>query len=86
MEDILIPLAGMATAIILCYPIIRVGVRFVERKMQSVGSSEEIAELREDLRVMQERLEAIESGDHRVAELEERVDFAERMLTRGREA
>ena len=86
MEDILIPLAGMATAIILSYPIIRVGVRYVERKIQPGASPDELVELREDLRVMHDRLDAIDSGDHRLSELEERVDFAERMLTQSREA
>ena len=86
MEDILIPLAGMATGVILAYPIIRVAVRFVERKILGGAPSGEIAALREDVRVVQDRMESLESGDHRLTELEERVDFAERMLTQGRDA
>ncbi len=85
MEDILIPLAGMATAIILLYPIIRVGVRFVEGKMQT-ESSGDIAALRQELRSVHDRLDSVETDGHRLSELEERLDFAERILARKRES
>ncbi len=40
---------------------------------------------RAELAEVEARLAALESGQHRLAELEERVDFAERLLAQGRE-
>jgi hypothetical protein len=84
--DILVPIAGMATGLLLLLPIVRSVVRITERKLTGAGESEQLAELRDELRIVQDRLERIEFGDDRVAELEERVDFAERLLAQHREA
>jgi hypothetical protein len=86
MEHTLIPLAGMAIGVILVYPIVRTAVRLVERRfIGGATPSKELAEVREDLHALHDRLDALEQGDSRVAELEERVDFAERMLAQQRE-
>jgi polyhydroxyalkanoate synthesis regulator phasin len=52
-----------------------------ERDLAAVGGTapKEVTELRE-------RVERLEEVAYRVQELEERLDFAERVLTRGREA
>jgi hypothetical protein len=84
--DILVPIAGMATGLLLLLPIVRSVVRITEKKLTSGGESEQLAELRDELRIVQDRLERIEFGDDRIAELEERVDFAERLLAQHREA
>jgi hypothetical protein len=84
--DMLIPLAGMATTVVLLFPIVKAGVRYLERRSASHPSSDEIARFREEVRLLQERLDLADLTDARVAELEERVDFAERMLARHREA
>jgi hypothetical protein len=41
---------------------------------------------RGELEELQARVEALESGQHRLAEVEERLDFAERLLASQREA
>jgi hypothetical protein len=41
---------------------------------------------RAELEELHARLEALESGQHRIAEVEERLDFAERLLATQREA
>ncbi len=84
--DMLIPLAGMATTVILLFPIVKAGVRYLERRSVNHPSSDEVAGLREEVRLLQERLDSADMVDARMSELEERVDFAERMLATRREA
>lgn len=86
MEDILVPLAGMATAVILLFPLVRAGVNFIERKTRGGGDSDKLGALREDLEVLQDRLEMLERSEDRIADIEERLDFAERLLAQGRAA
>jgi NTP pyrophosphatase (non-canonical NTP hydrolase) len=64
---------------------LRLGKRAMDQKHERElaamggGNTEEIGELRE-------RVERLEEVGFRVQEIEERLDFAERMLTSGREA
>ena len=83
--DMLVPIAGMATGLILILPIVRAGVRYLERR-GSASEREELADVREELRVLTDRLDAADTQGARIAELEERVDFAERMLAQRNEA
>ena len=78
--DLIVPLAGMATGVILGLPIIRAGIRALERKTGGLIGAGEASEIREELRHLHDRLDAIETDTARVAELEERLDFAERVL------
>jgi hypothetical protein len=84
-EDWIVPLAGMLTSVILLYPLVRGGVRFLERKTGGGARSEELEALRQNLRLLQDRMDSIDLQEDRVTELEERVDFAERMLAQQRE-
>ena len=86
MEHVLIPIAGMATAVVLLLPVVLAGVRHFERKARAGSNERELETLREDFRVLQDRLDAVDQGSDRIAELEERLDFTERMLARQREA
>ncbi len=76
----------MLTGVILLYPVVRGGVRFLERRASGGARSEELEALNDSLRLLQERMDSIELRDDRVTELEERMDFAERMLAQQREA
>ena len=84
--DMLIPLAGMVTTVVLLFPLVKAGVRYLERRSASHPNGHELAGLQEEVRLLQERLDSVDMMEARVAELEERVDFAERMLARHREA
>ncbi len=82
--NLIIPLAGMVTGIILGYPVVRAVVRAFENRAGRHGSGEErigpaMTEIRERLDALEDRV------DHRLAEVEERVDFAERLLTTHRD-
>jgi hypothetical protein len=83
-NQVVIPLAGMAVGVILGLPIIKAIVRRLERRPDDAGL--ESAKLGAELSELKGRLEAVENLASRVGEIEERVDFAERLLTRHREA
>jgi hypothetical protein len=79
----LIPLAGIGALVALGLPLVRGIVRYLERKGAG-GSGGEDAALRLDVDDLRGRLEQVEDVTVRLAELEERLDFAERLLTRQR--
>jgi hypothetical protein len=83
--DFLVPIAAMVTGLILLVPVVRAVVRVAERKISGKSDGEELMMLRDELRIVQERLDRVEYGDDRIAELEERLDFAERLLAQQRE-
>jgi hypothetical protein len=85
-EDVIIPIAGMATTVVLLLPVVLAGVRYFERRTRVSARAGDLEKLSEDVRVLQDRLDAVEIGSERLEELEERLDFAERMLARQREA
>jgi hypothetical protein len=62
----------------LLYPIARAYARRLEGRVSGEGLRQEMAEL-------SARLDAMQHDQERVAELEARLDFAERMLTQQRE-
>jgi hypothetical protein len=83
-NEVVMPLAGMAVGVILGLPIIKAIVRRLERRPDDAGP--ESAKLGAELSEIRQRLEAVENLASRVGEIEERVDFAERLLTQHREA
>lgn len=84
-NEVIIPLVGMAMATILGFPIVRAVVRRIESKASRVDDRE-VTALRSEVAELRQRLEGLEEAGQRVAELEERVDFAERMLAQQRQA
>lgn len=58
-------------------------VRAIARRIEAGAVS---AEARHELEGLQERVRLLEESQPRLAELEERLDFAERVLARGQEA
>ena len=72
-------LAMLATVIIIFLPLMKAWARRIESKGLDAGEFR--AEL-EDLRI---RMQELEGERARFVELEERIDFAERLLTQGRE-
>lgn len=70
----------MASAIVgaLLLPLVRAWARRIEGRAPA-------AELREELAEIAARLDALQHGQERMAELEGRLDFAERMLAQQRD-
>ena len=83
---VLIPLTGIAATVVLCFPLVSAAVRYIERKGSGRVTADEIKELREDLRAIQDQLAAMDVNEDRLVDLEERVDFTERLITRDRES
>ncbi len=79
---IIVPLAGMATGIVICIGFFKTVRHVIDRKL----SRGDDGQLREEIADLQARLEALEGEHGRVDELEDRLDFAERLLIRGRES
>jgi hypothetical protein len=77
---LLIVLGFFAACSIILYPLMRALGRRLEGKNNVVTPA-----LQADLDQLRTRLAEVESMQHRVYELEERVDFAERMLSQRRE-
>jgi hypothetical protein len=79
-EFILVPLAGMATGTVFMFGIYKLISKWMEmRHRPGLGgiSADELQEIRDDLALMRDM-------PGRVAELEERLDFAERLLAQSR--
>lgn len=63
---------------VVLYPLVRAWARRLERGVVTDELMDELVQLRE-------RVAELEGQGHRMVELEERVDFAERLLTEARE-
>jgi hypothetical protein len=72
-------LALLCTVGMLLWPL----VRALARRLESGGRN---AQLEGELDALRERLQHLEQSQTRVGELEERVDFTERLLAQGRES
>ena len=79
---LLVPIVGMATGAIISIAFFKTVRHFIDRKMAS-GTDHELQAEISDLHA---RIEALERDEGRVEELENRLDFAERLLARGRES
>ena len=77
-DAVLALLAAAVLVGILLWPLVKAIARRIE-----AGAA--VAEARSELMGLQERVRLLEESQPRVAELEERVDFAERLLAQQRE-
>ena len=84
MEPFLVPIAGMAAGVMIFFSVgLFKTVRYsIDRKTASGTDPELQAEISD----LHARIEALEREQGRVEELENRLDFAERLLARGRES
>lgn len=74
---VMIVLAVCALSAIVLYPLMRALARRIEGRGTDAALHAEVDELRT-------RVQELESAQHQVAELEERLDFAERLLAQQR--
>lgn len=75
---VMIVLAIMGTILLIMWPLMRALARRLEG-----GASKE---LQLEMDTLRSRVQQLEEGQGRVTELEERLDFAERMLAQSRES
>jgi hypothetical protein len=81
--DLLVPIAGIVASVIVVLPIVRVIVRAIDRRTSGIPSGQAVAAA--DLADIRGQLERLHEVTARVDELEERLDFAERLLAQQRE-
>jgi Tfp pilus assembly protein PilO len=74
----LVSIAAIAGAALVLYPL----ARAIARRFEGRGVSPELQQQVEELR---DRVHDLEASQHRVAELEERLDFTERLLAQRRD-
>jgi Tfp pilus assembly protein PilO len=74
----LVAIAMVAGAALVLFPI----ARAIARRLEGRGVSQELLQQVEELR---DRVRDLEASQHRVAELEERLDFTERLLAQRRD-
>jgi hypothetical protein len=84
-EGLIVPLAGMATGIILGLPVVRAIVKVVERKLGPGAGAAEVKELGAEIERLRAQVGGMEDMAYRLAELEERLDFTERVLAQHKE-
>jgi hypothetical protein len=77
-----VPIAGIVAAVILGLPIVRVIVRAIDRRTGGSPSGQALPAA--DLADVRGQLEQLHEVTARVDELEERLDFAERLLAQQR--
>jgi hypothetical protein len=77
----MIALGFFAACAIVLFPLMRAIARRIEGRATAPDPA-----LRGELEELKVRLSEVEHMQHRVAELEDRVDFAERLLAQRREA
>ena len=78
-NDLLIPIAGMITGVVICIGFFRTVRHVIDRK----GSGSADANLTGEVADLHARIDALERRTELIDELEDRVDFAERLLARG---
>jgi hypothetical protein len=81
-QEVVFPLIGMAMGAGVLYGIYRTANRLIDRKQEREALGGPGAAEVEQLRT---RVEALEELGYRLHDLEERVDFTERVLTQQRE-
>ena len=77
-EIVVVALAVLGTGSVLLWPLIRA----LARRLEGGGRN---AQFQGEVDALRDRLQQLEQSQERVVELEERVDFAERLLAHGRE-
>jgi hypothetical protein len=82
-QNVVIPVLGMGLGAFTLFGVYRTVNRFLDRRHERLLASAKAGGGR-DVEELRSRVEALEDTTFRLQELEERVDFAERLLTRER--
>jgi len=83
-NEIVAPLLGMAMGAFVLWGVYRIVTRLLERRRLGAGQAE-LEGWRSDLEQLKAQSGLVEDLTFRLNEVEERLDFAERLLTRERE-
>ncbi len=78
-NNLVIPIAGMITGVVICIGFFKTVRHLIDRK--SVRSPD--ASLTAEVAELHARIDGLERRTELIDELEDRIDFAERLLARG---
>ncbi len=84
MDYDLVVIMSAVTACVLGYPLVKAVVSRIERKGPGRLAAGDDG-LRAEVEELRARLDAIEQVEHRLTDVEERLDFTERVLTHHRQ-
>ncbi len=84
-QNIVVPIFGMATGVAMMYGVFRIATHWIDarREVQLAKSTGGVGGA--EIGALTARVEAFEATAVRVEELEERLDFTERILVRSRD-
>ncbi len=84
-QNVIFPLVGMGMGMLFMFGVYRVAIRWIDRRHERLMAERGSGAGAGDLHQLRARVEALEDSVGRVQEMEERLDFAERLLTQQRE-
>lgn len=84
-ENVVFPLVGMGMGVLFMFGAYRVAMRWIDRRHERLMAERGTGAGAGELQQLRARVEALEDTVGRVQELEERLDFAERILAQQRE-
>jgi len=84
-QNVIFPLVGMGMGALFMFGVYRVAIRWIDRRHERLMAERGSGAAAGELRQLRARVEALEDSVGRVQELEERLDFAERILGQQRD-
>lgn len=84
-ENVVFPLVGMGMGVLFMLGVYRIAMRWIDRRHERLMVERGSAAGASEVQQLRARVEALEDSVGRVQELEERLDFAERILSQQRE-
>jgi hypothetical protein len=84
-QNVVFPLVGMGMGVLFMFGVYRVSIRWIDRRHERLMAERSGDAAGPELEQLRSRVELLEDSLGRVQELEERVDFAERLLAQQRE-
>jgi len=84
-ENVVFPLVGMGMGVLFMVGAYRLAMRWIDRRHERLLAERGGAAGSAEIQQLRARVEALEDSVGRVPELEERLDFAERILAQQRE-
>lgn len=84
-ENVVFPLVGMGMGVLFMFGVYRIATRWIDRRHERLMVESGAAGGSTELQQLRSRVEQLEDVVARVQDLEERLDFTERVLAQQRE-
>lgn len=83
-QNVIFPLVGMGMGVLFMFGVYRVVTRWIDRRHERLMAERGSGAGAGELQQLRARVESLEDSVGRVQELEERMDFAERILAQAK--